>query len=580
MIEYLCDCMKKGLLVLIGCLSIGLCASYEGRSFISADDSNKAINDILKEYYNEGEYTRRTWINFSDEAMKDSLENYFVANKISLERTTYFSGETLLMGNIDGSIGGEKGINSGYTTIDNSLYHYVLDEYSNTIVEDSLVLNVKDTSVTNFFVTMKTFSDNYVTGDWVKDGNIYRYDPLDTSFNLETKKYNDPVLDDFLMFTASCFYNTNSDNLHYIGLDYVEIEEVDSHLELRLYADELDYGKLNNNDNLLSVAKVYKGFLPKDNTGDYLVVDDQYYPIINNKLEDVFITKNSSILYYNSNGYFEQKSDVKVNGYYNVLLDENNDVDLTLIYEEIPNRIYEDPNDSLEGIDEKDLSLLKNAFDKVTNNYTLTTRTYFNRLAVSRVNKIYNTTYLQSKITKVNQDAIFIYDEIGQTNEYYIYQDGLQVGKLKDGIVSELSPLVKEQVVNQSLKEYFYTMENLNSKYIDTYGPCVVKYTSSYSVEYDGWTRISENKFKCDREEVLAHFLKFLAPGFTNGGTYMTYRYVTIELLNDDTIKIRLYASPTQSGKMIEEHLDKENKPDWYLLFAEGYITDINSTII
>ena len=97
MIEYLCDCMKKGLLVLIGCLSIGLCASYEGHNFISADDSNKAINDILKEYYNEGEYTRRTWINFSDEAMKDSLENYFVANKISLERTTYFSGETLFV---------------------------------------------------------------------------------------------------------------------------------------------------------------------------------------------------------------------------------------------------------------------------------------------------------------------------------------------------------------------------------------------------------------------------------------------------------------------------------------------------
>ena len=243
--------MRKGLIVLISCLSLGLCAYSEVHSFANADDSNKAINDILKEYYNDGKYTRRTWINLSNEAMKDSVENYFVANKISLERTTYFSGETLMMGNIDGSIGGEKGINSGYTTIDNSLYHYVLDEYSNTIDEDSLVLNVKDTSVTKFFVTMKTFSNNYVNGDWVKYGNIYRYDPLDTSFNLETKKYNDPVLDDFLMFTASCFYNTNSENLHYIGLDYVEIEEVDSHLELRLYADELDYGKLNNNDNLL-----------------------------------------------------------------------------------------------------------------------------------------------------------------------------------------------------------------------------------------------------------------------------------------------------------------------------------------
>jgi hypothetical protein len=55
----------------------------------------------------------------------------------------------------------------------------------------------------------------------------------------------------------------------------------------------------------------------------------------------------------------------------------------------------------------------------------------------------------------------------------------------------------------------------------------------------------------------------------------MTFRYVTVELNpdNETQMRLRLYCSPTQSGKMISSHKDLENKPNWYLLFAEAYIS-------
>ena len=56
----------------------------------------------------------------------------------------------------------------------------------------------------------------------------------------------------------------------------------------------------------------------------------------------------------------------------------------------------------------------------------------------------------------------------------------------------------------------------------------------------------------------------------------MTYKYITIEILEDGSLCIRLYCSTTQSGKLIAEHKDKEGKPNWYMLFAEAKVYNIN----
>ena len=57
----------------------------------------------------------------------------------------------------------------------------------------------------------------------------------------------------------------------------------------------------------------------------------------------------------------------------------------------------------------------------------------------------------------------------------------------------------------------------------------------------------------------------------------MTFIKVSIELYEDNTMRIRLYANTTQSGKLIDEHLD-ESKPNWYLLFSEATIYSIDET--
>ena len=48
--------------------------------------------------------------------------------------------------------------------------------------------------------------------------------------------------------------------------------------------------------------------------------------------------------------------------------------------------------------------------------------------------------------------------------------------------------------------------------------------------------------------------------------------------INNNLIKLRLYCNTTQSGKVILDHKDKVNKPNWYMLLAEGIVSDINTT--
>ena len=58
----------------------------------------------------------------------------------------------------------------------------------------------------------------------------------------------------------------------------------------------------------------------------------------------------------------------------------------------------------------------------------------------------------------------------------------------------------------------------------------------------------------------------------------MTFKYITVELNpnSTDLLRIRLYASPTQTGKLIDSHLD-ESKPLWYLLFADCYVSNVGN---
>ncbi|MBE6133023.1 MAG: hypothetical protein E7180_06555 [Erysipelotrichaceae bacterium] len=253
--------------------------------------------------------------------------------------------------------------------------------------------------------------------------------------------------------------------------------------------------------------------------------------------------------------------------------------------------VYDEPLDSVEGVDVTDLSALKEAFDNWGINYKKHSKTYFNDLALEIVNEIYNTYYIQDKITLCHENYRYVYNEEDSVNEAYFnlpgYLDLFKVPLYGDTLEERFESVINSSGIESSqlidnISNYFIGGEDFSSEYVDTYGPKDVAQSGGTTKHYDGWTRISENKYKCDRLEVINDILKVVAPDFTNGGTYMTFRYVTIELnpMDGTDMRIRLYASPTQSGKMLDHHLDQENKPNWYLLFAEALISNIGETSI
>ena len=228
---------------------------------------------------------------------------------------------------------------------------------------------------------------------------------------------------------------------------------------------------------------------------------------------------------------YQCEATVSKKGYYDVTFNLTAlTVECVYTFEYIEVGEYNELPDSVEGVDVSDLTELKNVFDSINSSYTIETQTYFNPAAIRIINKIYETDYKQHNINTITVD-----------------QDD----------------------------ETKFTLFDVDSDYVDEYGPTTVKYSSSYSVDYDGWTRIGENKYKCDRTEVVEHFRELLTPGLSNSGTYMTYKYITVQINDDGSLTIRLYCSTNQSGKVVKEHKDQINNPQWYMLLAEGTITNI-----
>ena len=236
---------------------------------------------------------------------------------------------------------------------------------------------------------------------------------------------------------------------------------------------------------------------------------------------------------------------------------------------------YEEEADSLEGLSEEeinDLSALKNALDSINSNYTSKTRVFFNALAVDRVNTIYNTNFYCQQTRLYNTNYIYRYSEdFGVNTAYANYNDSVYklslVGndlnqKFNNPINLDTMTVYKE---NEVLDDYFFTLNDVNSDYVDKYS----------------WTRVSVNKYKSSGKAITNEFIKLCVPGFDNDGTYMTFDYVTIEINPDDEniLRLRLYASSTQIGKLINSHTKPSNE-NWFLLFAEAYISRIDQTEI
>ena len=256
-----------------------------------------------------------------------------------------------------------------------------------------------------------------------------------------------------------------------------------------------------------------------------------------------------------------------------------------IISDDLP---YEEVADSLEGVDELDLSGLINAVNAVGSNYATKTNVFLNRLAVNRVNVIYKTNYYCKQFALYDTDYVYRYSSDFYINEAtlmynsHLYLAGLEgetLGEKLDSTLSLDNLTIVEDETKTSIKDYYFTLDDLNEEYINTYGYTEVPRKNKDPKIYYGWTRISENKYKCDRLEVIEDFMHICMPAFSNEGTYLTFSHVTVEVNPDaeHALRLRLYTSPTQTGKLISSHLDEENKPNWYLLIAETYIYEVGN---
>lgn len=100
------------------------------------------------------------------------------------------------------------------------------------------------------------------------------------------------------------------------------------------------------------------------------------------------------------------------------------------------------------------------------------------------------------------------------------------------------------------------------------------KFDADYITNHE-FTRISERKFETKNAEAVKDLLYEALPIFKNEGYYMTFSRATVETSEDNNLyRIYIYANKTQIGKLVPECKNLEYK-NWYLLFAACEITSI-----
>lgn len=240
--------------------------------------------------------------------------------------------------------------------------------------------------------------------------------------------------------------------------------------------------------------------------------------------------------------------------------------------------IYDEESDSVEGVDVLDLSDLYNAFNNFGDNYTSTIKGYFNEDGGYDYYRHYQKNYVLNKTGYYLNDVHYLMPEsdayLSICNDGYLnlnsnyYQFSLN-GSSKEKRLNYVltSNDLKNEVAGKKYQDDLFTLNDLNEDYfID-----------------NGFTRVSRNKYQyssIETETIFSNFIDICAPGLINEGHYLTFSKVTIELNPDadNILRIRLYVSTTQSGKLIDSHNDSDNKPNWYMLFSEAYISQKGTT--
>lgn len=229
-------------------------------------------------------------------------------------------------------------------------------------------------------------------------------------------------------------------------------------------------------------------------------------------------------------------------------------------------RIYDEESDSTEGIDVNDLSGLYSSFENISS-YKCQINSYFNDVGLDDYYRHYQHKYIQDSICLFDLEKTYSYSlkeeyfdlnqgYLNRNNNYYSYfkRGSSVIERLANDILESDLTLVKE---NAKYQDDLLSLFKLNSEYLSSLP----------------FTRISKNKYALTNKDYLYQFIDICAPNLINEGYYLTFSKLTIENnLDNMNFRLRLYASKTQSGKLINDNLDEANKPNWYLLFSEASI--------
>lgn len=256
--------MKK-IFVSFGILALGLGAlGLSGKPAVKAGADDISDLKALLTGYNVGGYTKKTQMYLQPDAVTE-LAAYFHNGQNTLKRATYYNAaETaLLMGNYDGTFGGEGGINGGFRNIDANnceRFHYtgVSPTSSNLFDADKTQRDytAEGQTVGGYYQTLSSLADAVVADQWVKNGGAYIHNIND--LQVTNGEYNDPVLKKFQYFAAPMLKQNA-----YFSWHTIRVVEGASFLSIRLYTTAEDGdGKstlIGDAEALVSEARIYKG---------------------------------------------------------------------------------------------------------------------------------------------------------------------------------------------------------------------------------------------------------------------------------------------------------------------------------
>ena len=256
---------------LLAIVLIGTFSDFQVNDVKADSETANNLSEIVSKYYNDGNYTKKSQIHLNETAI-DEIESYFEGD-VQEERTTYYTKtdgrDALFMADYDGTI---SKVNSGYSTVTEAnltdvqaqlpkaelgqMVHFKYNNgsanYDYRVATDKQG-NVMTTGIQQFYVTLD---------DMLVDGYFNAWN----SNTYIVKGNNDKYLLDFLAFAAPCLESTIL-NTNYISVEGMKlaVEEVVNegnalnYLSIKMYVVSTNIGTVDNNDLLLTEARIYGG---------------------------------------------------------------------------------------------------------------------------------------------------------------------------------------------------------------------------------------------------------------------------------------------------------------------------------